>query len=170
MPTENPVLIAYDGSDIARHAIGEAAPLLAGRRVVVVHARDADESVASHLEGHPAIETVEEGPHHELDDAHRIALEGAQIARDAGLDAEARVVAVPEPAGDAILYAAEQSEAALIVMGSRGRRELKSLLLGSASHHVVHHARRPVLIVPSPTLAHARRVAGDAREQAHAGA
>jgi len=157
MPTENPVLIAYDGSEIARHAIAEAAPLLAGRRVVVAYARRADESVAAHLEGHPTIERVEEDREPELDDAHRIAREGARIAREAGLDAEARVVAIPEPAGDAIIHAADQLDAAMIVMGSRGRRELKSLLLGSASHHVVHHAHRPVLVIPSPKLAQARR-------------
>jgi nucleotide-binding universal stress UspA family protein len=170
MPTANPVLIAYDGSDIARHAITEAAPLLAGRHVVVAYARRADESVASHLEGHPTIETVEEEHSHELDDAHRIALQGAKLAREVGLDAEARVVAIPEPAGDAIIHAAEQCDASLIVMGSRGRRELKSLLLGSASHHVVHHAHRPVLVVPSPKLAQARRAVGDVRDRAAVGA
>jgi len=170
MPTENPVLIAYDGSEIARHAIAEAAPLLAGRRVVVAYARRADESVASHLEGHPTIETVDAQHGHALDDAHRVALEGARLAREAGLDAEARVVAIPEPAGDAIIHAAEHCDASLIVMGSRGRRELKSLLLGSASHHVVHHAHRPVLVIPSPKLARARRAVGEVRERAVVGA
>jgi len=166
MPTDNPVLIAYDGSEIARHAIAEAAPLLAGRRVVVAYARRADESVASHLEGHPTIETVEEDSHpHQLDDAHRIALEGARVAREAGLDAEARVVAIPEPAGDAIIHAADQCDASMIVMGSRGRRELKSLLLGSASHHVVHHAHRPVMVIPSPKLVQARRAVARADDR-----
>jgi len=134
--------------------------------VVVAYARRADESVASHLEGHPTIETVGAQHGHELDDAHRIALEGAELAREAGLDAEARVVAIPEPAGDAIIHAAEHCDASLIVMGSRGRRELKSLLLGSASHHVVHHAHRPVLVIPSPRLAQARRAVGDVRDRA----
>jgi nucleotide-binding universal stress UspA family protein len=151
------VLIAYDGSEVARHAIAEAAPLLTGRRVVVAYARPADESVAAHLEGHAALEETDDQHPHALDEAHRIALEGRDRARAAGLDASALLISSPEPAGDAIVHAADQLDAGLIVIGSRGRRELKSLLLGSVSQHVAHHTRRPVLIVPTPRIAEARR-------------
>lgn len=157
MQSDKPVLIAYDGSQVARHAIAEAASLLSGRRVIVAAARAVDESVASHIEGHPAIEIVEESHEHELDRIHRVALEGAVLARDAGLDAQASVISAVAPAGDAIVHAAEQLDVSMIVMGSRGRREIRSLLLGSVSHHIVHHAQRPVLVIPSPRLAAARR-------------
>lgn len=51
------------------------------------------------------------------------------------------------PAADAILRVAETRGCDLIVMGSRGRGRLESMLLGSVSQRVVQEAPCPVLIV-----------------------
>jgi len=48
---------------------------------------------------------------------------------------------------DQIVRVAEEEGADLIVLGSRGLNAWKSLLLGSVSGHVVHHAHCSVLIV-----------------------
>jgi nucleotide-binding universal stress UspA family protein len=45
-----------------------------------------------------------------------------------------------------VLVAASQG-ASLLVVGSRGRGEVRSLVLGSVSEHCVHHASCPVTIV-----------------------
>jgi nucleotide-binding universal stress UspA family protein len=72
-------------------------------------------------------------------------LEG--VAADAGLaDAERRVT-IGDPA-EQLAELAEEEDADLIVVGSRGRGAVKAVLLGSVSHSLIGIARCPVLIVP----------------------
>ena len=42
---------------------------------------------------------------------------------------------------------AEQADANLIVMGTRGMSEFRSIVLGGVANKVVHHAHCPVLLV-----------------------
>lgn len=55
-------------------------------------------------------------------------------------------VVVEGPAGAAILDHARDAE--LIVVGTRAHGTLAEIVLGSVSHHVVRHARCPVVVVP----------------------
>ena len=55
---------------------------------------------------------------------------------------------VEDDAGEAIV--SEAAGADLVVIGSRGRGNIKSALLGSVSSHVVHHAPCPVVVVKTP--------------------
>jgi nucleotide-binding universal stress UspA family protein len=82
------------------------------------------------------------------------AREGAELASTAGLRASARDTSQTTTIAEAILAAANDVGAQVIVVGTRGLRGVKSLLLGSVSHGVVHHADVPVLVVPS-THSHA---------------
>ena len=67
------------------------------------------------------------------------------VIAEAGVAYDARRE-VGSPA-EHIVGVAEAERADLIVLGSRGLSGVKSLLLGSVSDRVVHHAHCPVLVV-----------------------
>lgn len=67
---------------------------------------------------------------------------------EAGVTAHAEVAdAVFGHAAREIVDLARQHDAGVIVMGSRGRSDLKGLVLGSTAHKVIHLTDRPVLVV-----------------------
>jgi nucleotide-binding universal stress UspA family protein len=58
---------------------------------------------------------------------------------------------------DEIVRCAEEQEAGLIIMGSRGWGEMHAVMLGSVSERVLHSAPCPVLIARSTQRAHSQR-------------
>ena len=58
-----------------------------------------------------------------------------------------RTVVTDAPPRPALIDQIDAGGHDLVVMGSRGRGAVRSALLGSVSHHVLHHTRIPVLIV-----------------------
>jgi nucleotide-binding universal stress UspA family protein len=145
---DGPVLICYDGSADAARGIEAAATLLGARRAVVLDVAlpiTAAESVAT-------ISPVVPGAAFEemnTADAGRVAARGAELARSSGFDAEARA-ALGAPTWETVVNVADELDAAVIVIGSRGLNGMREALAGSVSHDVAEHAGRPVLIIPPP--------------------
>jgi nucleotide-binding universal stress UspA family protein len=169
MEPNGPIVIAYDGSVNARHAVERAGELFAGRPALVLHAWQPIELAAIRrgVIGMSATAAESEADAGAQALAEQVAAEGAELARGWGLRAEARTAEAVDPVWDTIIRAADEAGASLIVLGSRGLRGLRSLMLGSVSHQVVHNAHQAVLIIPMPQLADARRELG--RRQSDAG-
>ena len=84
-----------------------------------------------------------------------VAVDGSRHADRVLRDAVERVpddvsvtsVLTEEPIRKAILKRVEEGRHDLVVMGSRGRGAVRSAVLGSVSHYVLHHSPVPVLVV-----------------------
>jgi len=80
--------------------------------------------------------------------ARAVAADGARRANEHGYTATAMVRQSFDGVAKTILDTADELSARLIVCGQRGRGALRTALLGSVSHTLAAHTRRPVLIAP----------------------
>lgn len=145
------LMIAYDGSQNAKRAVHYAGLFLSADRAVVLTVwepmRSGSDTVSIDLDGPPDLPDEDD-----LDiafaDAQRTNDEGADLARQAGLNAETLVVAVSGTVWRTIIDAADKLDADLIVTGTRGTTGVRSLIQSSVADRVLRHGGRPVLIVP----------------------
>jgi nucleotide-binding universal stress UspA family protein len=149
---DGPLLICYDGSEDAKHAIRQAGGLLAAKPALVITVWPHSAALDSFgFAGETAgmvnfIELDRAG----VEAAGRIADEGVRLAHEVGLETEGVAIKATGPIWKTVIETAAQHDAAAIVMGSRGLTGVRSMLLGSVSNAVVHHADRPALIVHRP--------------------
>jgi len=142
-----PVLIAYDGSDLAAFAIERAGRELAPGRealvVVVWHPADVGFVPVDgrHLHAAAGYEVQEA--------AEQTAAAGASLAEAAGFRARGLAVEAT-PTWQGIVDAAEEHKASLIVFGSHRRTGLKGHLAGSVTAATMAHAGAAVLVVLPP--------------------
>lgn len=136
-----PVLVGVDGSPGANAALDVAARLALALDVelIVVHCV----GLTAHLGG----DVVPANQH--LDELSE-QLHGAWTAplRAFGRSLQWQAELVWGAPAEVLTCLGTQRETSFVVVGSRGHRESGPELLGSTSHHVVHHSRRPVVVVP----------------------
>jgi nucleotide-binding universal stress UspA family protein len=138
------ILIATDGSPAALKAVELGLELAEehGAQVTFVHVAPAADVL-------PVSGFAMAGPvsvPHELDEHdHAMLDEALELAEQQGVPALTRLL-VGGAARQIVAYA-DEVDADLIVVGSRGLGAIGSTLLGSVSRKVLHDAKRPVLIV-----------------------
>jgi nucleotide-binding universal stress UspA family protein len=148
----NPIVVSVDDSDGSRAALrvaGELATALEAT-LVLVH-------VAPRTEA-PGVSTAPAGQQRlreaELEDARETL---RSIASEAGLGDDVVQRAEIGSAADRVVAVCEELDASYVVLGSRGRRGLKSAVLGSVSGSVASRASCPVVIVPPHAAEHSRQ-------------
>jgi nucleotide-binding universal stress UspA family protein len=131
------VVVGFDGSDTARRALDRVADLLRDAATVVLV------TVAEPLYSNPRAGAPVDP--READERDQTLSEGKALLAARGIAARS-LPAVGDPA-EAILEAAREADADMIVVGSRGRGRLARIALGSVSSKVAQDADRSVLVV-----------------------
>jgi nucleotide-binding universal stress UspA family protein len=132
------IVIAVDGSPRSERTIPVAVDLAQryGAEVTVVHVREYERYEGDDVDLGPPIP------------ADQLIERVVSTFRDAGLNATGTVRRVsPGRTAEMIVDLAEESKAELIILGTRGMSEIRSLLLGGVATKVVNRAPCPVLLV-----------------------
>lgn len=139
------IVVGTDGSDTAAEAVRQAIDLakLSGAQLSIVSAYEplSKRQVEAEKEGAPADVQHEIGPR---EDVNLVLDAAAASARKEGVEVQTHPVE-GEPA-EAILTAAEETKADLIIVGNKGMTGARRFLLGSVPNNVSHHAPCSVMI------------------------
>ena len=132
---DGPLLLCYDGSEDAKHAIEHAGRLLGGRDALVVTVWQPTPALGSSASvgATDLMFDFVEVDRAAADLGERVARDGVRIAQQAGLYAKPVAVEATGLVWKTIVEIADRHNAATIVMGSRGLTGLRPLLLGSVS-------------------------------------
>jgi len=147
--SSHPLLLCYDGSRAATQAVEYAARICHNGVAIVLTVWQPRAALGS-MAWAGALEPMDDYAETELagaENAGQLAGEGAAVARGLGLHARPLAMEAIGPIWRAIVGAADEHHASMIVMGSRGHMTLGSILLGSVSNAVVRHATQPTLVV-----------------------
>jgi len=150
-----PILLATDGSPSAANAAARAIDLAQalGAPLLIASIWELESAPMGYGLGMaPGIPDLDVG----REMAETVVHEAADLAREAGIEAE--TVVRRGVATQGICELAEEWNVRLVVVGSHGWGPIRRMVFGSVSTGVLHHSRRPVLVVPA---AHATEHADD---------
>jgi len=135
------VVVGYDGSDSAKAALLVAVDVARahGDELVIAFAYELNPVAGELHDYHAAVKELAE---------KRLAEALSVVSADDGLEGEA--IPVARAPAEALVALADERDARLIVVGTQGESPIRSALLGSTPHKLLHISDRPVLVVPPP--------------------
>jgi nucleotide-binding universal stress UspA family protein len=146
------LLLCYDGTDRAAHAIAVAGRLFPGAPAKVVHVWEPIERIiARYAALAPYLgEQIPEADAGAEKESTTIAAEGVKHATEAGLHATAHNATLETTVWEAVIEAARELDADVIVTGTRSLHGVKEMLASTVSHALLQHSVVPVLAIPHP--------------------
>ncbi len=137
------ILVAIDGSSDSEEALTQAIDLAVTQhaRLTIFSAAVGPPATAFMGGGAAVAATVAAESAHDTEKLLRAAVDGVPEG------VSVSTVKSEDPVRVSLLRQVKAGGHDLVVMGSRGRGTVRSALLGSVSHHLLHHSPVPVLIV-----------------------
>jgi nucleotide-binding universal stress UspA family protein len=146
------LVLGYDGSDCAKQALQHAAALasrMTDASVLVVYAYEFSVGyVPTGMTDSPLMMSAEFDDHVQLvRDFGEKQVQAAKAELEKAGVAATTLVAEGRPV-EALLEAAKENKAEMIVVGSHGEGAVSAAFLGSTALKLLHHSDIPVLVVP----------------------
>jgi len=146
------VLICYDGSDHAAHAIAVTATLFPGAQAHVLNVWEPMERIVARYAalGPYLGEGAGDADTGIADEAAGVAAAGAKLASDAGLVATAHTAPLRATVWEAVTGAASELKVDAIITGTRSLHGVREALSNTLSHALLQHSDLPVIAIPTP--------------------
>jgi nucleotide-binding universal stress UspA family protein len=146
------LLLCYDGSERADHAIAVTARLFPGVHVHVLNVWEPLERIVARYSSlgpyfGDGVGDADAG----IESESTVTAEaGAKLARDAGLAATPHTASLRTSVWEAVVEAADTLDADVIITGTRALRGVREVLSNTLSHALIQNSKRAVLAIPMP--------------------
>ena len=132
------IVVGYDGSECAKEAVRVAIEIgkAYGEKVVIAFGYELNPVAGELHDYHAALKEL----------ATKRLTEATALAAD---DADVEAVIVEKAPAAGLVALADERDARVIVVGTRGESPIRGALLGSTPHKLLQLSDRPVLVVPA---------------------
>jgi nucleotide-binding universal stress UspA family protein len=146
------LLLCYDGSERANHAIAVTARLFPGVHVHVLNVWEPLERIVARYSAlgpyfGDGVGDADAG----IESESMVTAEaGAKLANEAGLQATAHTAPLRTSVWEAVVEAADVLDADAIITGTRSLHGVREVLSNTLSHALIQNSKRAVLAFPMP--------------------